>query len=440
MKKIAYLMLGVMMVLFACKKDKKIQIHTVTVQLEYPVGGVFTATEGVTVKMAGKSTVFEAQTNAEGKATFSVPTDIYEISATDSRVQTSDHATFNYNAVKSNVAILDGWNSAEIITLELEESKASQIVIKEVFVGGTPKDDGSGAFTYDRYVILYNNSDFPASLGNMSLATTMPYNSTGTNKYYTGNELSYKNEGWMPAGQAIWHFKQNVVVQPWQQIVIALTNAVNNTLTYSKSINFDNSAYYATYDPDVFTHTATYPTPAASIPTSNYLKAIPYGAGTAWTLSVTSPGFFIFDPKDTTPAAFVADASSTDSYTGTALVSKKVPVDWIVDGVEAFELGNTGNNKRFLPTVDAGYVYHINKEGYSIYRNVDEAATKAIPGNEAKLVYGYSLGTTITDGSTDPSGIDAESSIKNGARIVYKDTNNSSNDFHLRSKASLRTN
>ncbi len=31
-------------------------------------------------------------------------------------------------------------------------------------------------------------------------------------------------------------------------------------------------------------------------------------------------------------------------------------------------------------------------------------------------------------GSTDPSGIDAEASIANGAVIIYKDTNNSGND------------
>ncbi len=43
-----------------------------------------------------------------------------------------------------------------------------------------------------------------------------------------------------------------------------------------------------------------------------------------------------------------------------------------------------------------------------------------------------------TDGSTDPSGIDAEASLKNGARIIYQDTNNSTNDFHQRKQASLR--
>jgi hypothetical protein len=50
-------------------------------------------------------------------------------------------------------------------------------------------------------------------------------------------------------------------------------------------------------------------------------------------------------------------------------------------------------------------------------------------------VYNYALGV---DSSTDPSGIDAEASIKNGAHIIFNDTDNSTNDFHERQKCSLR--
>ena len=82
---------------------------------------------------------------------------------------------------------------------------------------------------------------------------------------------------------------------------------------------------------------------------------------------------------------------------------------------------------------------HTNKQGYTIYRNVDQAATEALEGNKEKLVYSYAGGTQdIEDGSTDPSGIDAEASIKNGAVIVYQDTNNSTKDFHLRKVSSLK--
>lgn len=75
------------------------------------------------------------------------------------------------------------------------------------------------------------------------------------------------------------------------------------------------------------------------------------------------------------------------------------------------------------------------KMGYTLYRNVDKEASESLEENKGKLVYNYAGGA---DSTTDPSGIDAEASLKNGARIIYKDTNNSSNDFHQRAKSSLR--
>jgi hypothetical protein len=85
--------------------------------------------------------------------------------------------------------------------------------------------------------------------------------------------------------------------------------------------------------------------------------------------------------------------------------------------------------------VNVGYISYTNNYGNTLYRNVDKAATEAILGNAGKLVYNYSLGVGE---STDPSGIDAEASIRNGAHIIYKETNNTTQDFHQRSRASLR--
>ena len=76
-----------------------------------------------------------------------------------------------------------------------------------------------------------------------------------------------------------------------------------------------------------------------------------------------------------------------------------------------------------------------NRHGHTLYRNVDQQATEALEENAGKLVYNYQLGV---DGSTDPSSIDAEASLKNGAHIIYQDTNNSTNDFHERQRCSLK--
>ena len=112
-----------------------------------------------------------------------------------------------------------------------------------------------------------------------------------------------------------------------------------------------------------------------------------------------------------------------------------VPEEWVIDGIEVFVKDNNKNKKRLTAAVDAGAIEMTNAQGYSLYRNVDKEATEAIESNAGKLIYGYTGGA---DGETDPSGIDAEASISNGARIIYQDSNNSSSDFHQRAKASIK--
>lgn len=435
MKKITYLLLFVLIGLLSCKKTTSSSLESVVVQLAYPSGSVLTVHSGTKVKLTSGSSSYTDTTNSLGIVSFSVPVGIYEVSATDTT--SSGGKSYIYNGLTSGLAITASRKISDTVKLSLTESSTSQVVIKEIYTGGTPKDDGSGTFIYDKYVILYNNSSTVADLGNTCLGMISPYNAQATNSYYgTDGKLSYESAGWIPAVQGFWYFKQDVTIEPYSQIVIALNNAVNNTLTYSKSINFDNSAYYATYDISKFTNTTYYVTPAASIPTSHYLTAAVYGAGNAWAVSTTSPGIFIFTPEGTTPASFAADASLTNVLS--AYTSKEVPVSWVVDGVECYLLNNTSNKKRFTSSIDAGYVYFLNGQGYSVYRNVNKTATEALTENAGKIVYNYAYGTTSIGGTTDPSGIDAEASIKKGAHIIYMDTNNSTNDFHLRSQASLR--
>ena len=44
----------------------------------------------------------------------------------------------------------------------------------------------------------------------------------------------------------------------------------------------------------------------------------------------------------------------------------------------------------------------------------------------------------VSKDTQEPSGIDAAASLKNGAKIIYMDTNNSTADFHLRKGWSLK--
>ncbi len=436
MKNLFYVFLCTLLLCFnSCKDDDNdYKTYNVPVRLVYPAEGEFSPKEGVTVKLVSStSVVSEAQTDANGVANFTLTEGIYEASVTEERV--TGPTAITLNAVKSNISITSAWTGASPIELELTASISGQIVIKELYIGGCQTNDGSGSFARDQYVILYNNSNGVLDLSDVCLGMVLPYTSNGTNKDYVNGSLSYASEGWIPAGTGVWYFTDHASLDPGKQITIALTNALDNTATYSNSINFNKSEYYCLYDIASYPNTTYYPAPVATIPTSHYLKAHHYGTGNAWPLSNTSPAFYIFSVKGTTLNNFIADAGNIDLYGGSASqVRKKVPIDWVIDGIEVYSKGATNNTKRLTSTIDAGYTELTNKQGYSSYRNVNKEATEAIEGNKAKLVYNYSLGIE----STDPSGIDAEASIKNGARIIYKDTNNSSNDFHQRKTASLR--
>jgi len=223
--------------------------------------------------------------------------------------------------------------------------------------------------------------------------------------------------------------------------------SIDNTQTVSNSVNYANADYYCMYDPDAGwtanMNTNYYPTPADVIPASHYLKGCMFSQGSAWALSVACPAVFIFRLEGTTPKAFSSDTNN-DWYMPTyensaAFLCKKVPQSSVIDGIEVFSSKYAGEEqyKRLSSNIDAGYVFMTNYMGHTLYRNVDAEATKAIEGNADKLVYNYAGGY---ESSTDPSGIDAEASIKNGAKIVYLDTDNSTADFHERVSFSIKGN
>lgn len=323
-----------------------------------------------------------------------------------------------------------------------EDVNADQIVIKELYCGGCPKDVGNEFFQMDKCIILYNNCPQRAVVNNLCFAFATPYNSNSKNdNYLQDGSLIYEADAFTPVANGIWYYPGSLVFEPFSQIVINCQGAIDNTLTYSQSVNYANEDYYCMYDPESgYNQTSYYPTPSDVIPTSHYLKAYKFGQATAWPLSVTSPALIIYQPQGISPAAHASDANNLWYSPGAAQdpihACIRIPNEWIIDGVEVYTASAKENNmKRLTSDIDAGYVYMTNKLGHSLYRNVDQEMTEGMTENKGKLIYNYALGT---DDSTDPSGIDAEASISNGAHIVYQDYNDSSNDFHERQKCSLR--
>ncbi len=395
---------------------------------------------GFQVQLRNTSTnsLFNATSDERGQATFKVTPGIYEASASGGYAQ--EGIAYSFNGTSGLITVKK--DDTATINIQMKSVKTSQVIVKELYNGGCMMDDGVTKFQYDKCIILYNNSSQHASLSNLCIGEGSPANGHTQNKNYDANgQLTYESEGFIPVWHGIWYFPQALEMEPYSQVVINVHGAIDNTQTVSQSVNYANSSYYCMYDPESgYTHTSYYPTPASVIPTSHYLKAVELGQGNGWALSVSAPALVVFQTHNLQPALYATDTAN-QWYDGGNIGNQiwacvKVPNEWIVDALEVFSAGYKDTSvKRLTADVDAGYVWLTNYQGHSLYRNVDKAATEALPENQGKLVYGYALGVET---STDPSGIDAEASAKNGAHIIYQDTNNSTSDFHERQKCSLR--
>lgn len=406
MKTISKILAILMLVgLMACHNDEPAayDVEQVRVQLT----GEGAAQQGIGVRLTdSKGMEFVQMTDAQGVATFQVPVGIYQ--ATVSWVgEIVDGWRTIYNGALSNLVVRR--DNPLSVTLPLTRATSSSIIIRELYVGGCQKDDGSGWFYRDKYVIIANNSGQRVTLPGLCLGICTPYNSYGINKNYDeSGHLNYENEGFVPAASAFWYFQSDeVVFEPWEQKVIALNGAIDHTLAYSNSVNLAQPQYYCTFDIEHYTSTSAYPSPSEVIPTSHYLKAVRYGdqMESAWPLSSTSPAMFIFTPPaGMTPLEFGNDASNVWYDEGRALPTfacRKVPVENILDGIEVFSDAWDENAKRLTGSVDVGYVYMTARQGHSLERRIDVAET-------------------ARQGQT-----------------VYQDTNNSTADFVQREHASL---
>ena len=436
MKKFFVMMMMAVMAfsLTACKDDDDaVQLVKLTVQV---TGASDVEDFDVELVNATTASSYMKTTDAKGTVTFEVTPGIYNASV--SEILYIEGYRYVYNGTTSNITLTAGKDATA--TIQLKEAKTSQVIIKELYNGGCKTDKGKN-FQQDKCVILYNNTAEKATLTNLGFGMASPANSQANNKNYgEDGKLTYEADGFTPSWNGIWFYNGTIEIEPYSQLVINVQGAIDNTQTHSQSINYANTSYYCMYDPESgYNSTSYYPTPADVIPTSHYLKAVRVGLGVAWSLSVSSPALFVYQAPNVNLSEY-ANNTSNIWYDGGSEGQQvwacvKISNEWIFDGIEVFSNAYDDNMKRLTSDIDAGSVGLTNYLGHSLYRNVDKAATEALAENAGKLVYNYSLGV---DKSTDPSGIDAEASMKKGAHIIFMDTNNSTADFHERQKCSLK--
>lgn len=428
MKNRLHIYLLVLLSVFSCSRNG---LQTCDVSIALTQNGSVLEKSGVEIILKELSSSFEyrALTDESGCASFSVMPGIYDASCD------FGEGSGQYNGLLSTMKVYrDAVNS---FSLDLNFIQSNPVIIKEVYFSRCIDPMGK-LYSSAAYMLIYNNSAEEVKLENFAIAQGCPSKADSNNPYLT---RGIDKLGYVPALSSVWWFQQDVVLAPYSQILVSIYAAIDHTQEIPNSVDL-SSADYVMYDPEVFGNERYYFAPYSGIDKSHYMKTWSYVADLdSWGVSFKSPCFFIFQTEGMTPEAFVKDMDNIEDPDGKGTQNcAKVKTAWVLDGVEIFDSKDiTVSHKRLASAVDAGYVVSVERKGYSVYRNVDKAATEALPENEGLLVYGYDCGTEDEEGgSTDPSGIDAEASIVKGAHIIYKDSNNSTKDFHLRRRASIK--
>lgn len=314
---------------------------------------------------------------------------------------TEDQSLYIFNGTTERMRVTPKDEKVFDATLSYNISKTGQIIIKEFYYGGCLDPVTNKAYAKDQYIILYNNSDKVAYLDSLCLGVAHPYNAP------TNGKLS----DWVKTGTSelrdsvpnitfAWIFPgngQQYPLQPGEEAVISL-NAINHKASVSTSVNLGKPGYWALYDPIL---TKQHSAPEAGV---NYVTCY-WKMGTAGTfvLSQLSPALFIYRMGGKSISKFIEDTYTVNPTTPNNRNNDVLMIDknLIIDGIECFR--SVTDSKRLRPEIDNGFAMTPGSgQGYSVHRKVDLAAT-----------------------------------AKAGGRIVYQDTNNSSNDFELLPKASL---
>lgn len=410
MKRLLYILLAVSS-LTSCLKDAKEKDFrddaisgSITVQIVAP--------QGQSVNMDGMNVIFsdassgltyEAVADASGKATARVAYGSY-IASTESKIALSGGKTAIYNGSTERIKVTPDNSVVSDFNLNLNYSQTSQIIIKEFYYTGciNPKT-GKNYTLKDTYFSLYNNSGDVAYLDSLCVGVVFPFNAPlngGLSDWVKPGTSELRDS--IPTASMSWMFNgtgKSIAIQPGEEVIVCL-NAINHIPICSTSIDLSNPNYYAMYD------AANTPAQSAPVPGVKTLECFwKTGTSRAFVVSISSPALYIYTMGGKSKEQFILDTKAVNPNSpgnrnnDVLLIDKNL----IVDGVEC--LISSSQTKRLRPEIDNGSV--IIKEG----------------GGAGKSVHRK---------------IDAEATAAAGGRIVYQDTNNSSNDFEVRDIPTLK--
>ena len=365
-------------------------LNVLRITADWPEGGFDRQGASVLVEDMNTGSRYSALTDGAGEVSFSLLNGLYRVNLS------GRNGKDVFNAAADKV-VLSG--ADKVLALSLAISGAGSVIIKEIYCGGCKKLPEEGDYQADQYFILHNNHYETEYLDGLCFGTLSPYNSTGSNPW---GEIDF-----VPVIQAVWQFPgdgDDFPLAPGEDAVICLRGAIDHAAQYPLSVNLNRPDYFVCYNTTYFPNTLYHPAPGDKISTERYLDVvIKTGKANAYTLSNSSPTLVLFRAEGESIHDYVLVPENITPVPGSTSDNVvKIPFGWVIDAVEVFDGRSANNQKRLVPSLDAGYVSQTDIYlGRSLMRKVDQ---------EASAASGYE---------------------------VLTDTNNSLNDFYETERQSL---
>lgn len=342
-------------------------------------------TEGTAVKLinTGNGTIYTSYANASGVATFHAEYGIYRLSA-QLKFSTGD-IEYLFNGGQENIRLTPQGNPVTgPLSITLNSSKRSRIIIKEIYYSGCYDDNGK-QYIRDSYVSLYNNSDTTVWLDSLCIGTVAPIVANQVSPWLTHNadSLPISYMGWQFPGNGNEH-----PLEPGETTTIAI-NAVDHSgkeYNHPNSVNLSKAAW-AFYHPSL-----TQQDISNGVALLNLFKKI--GTPRSYTFTIAGTSLVIYRTRDISATAYGNNPANIrkapPQFTGVDYLV--IPSAWVVDGIDCVEDATKQGFKRLPSFIDAeaAYLPSGKYSGRSLHRRIAET--------------------------------------RNG-RIIYQDTNNSFNDL-----------
>lgn len=291
-------------------------------------------------------------------------------------------------ANKTSVYVYD-YTENETIELELEPSTLSSLIFKEIYYAGTKYAAVTGTQTnyfFEQFYEIYNNSDEVVYLDSLCISNIYPQAGVPAQFDPSLDDYLFGISVWMIDGSG-----KDVPLEPGKSTVIAMSG--RNHKEVHESLLDLSSADYETYVEKIDgSAPLDYPVP-------NMLPVFWQQSASVkqWLTSVMGSGMVLYK----LPYAFDANDTAQPLNATAKTTYVKIPKTSILDAVDCLKDDTKYNEKRFPASLDVGY-------------------------STVKAIYnGKSISRKILQTTAD-------------GRIIFQDTNNSSEDFEVQDSPQIR--